>query len=144
MVETGHFATLWKKLAVRLGLKPEFITLPGTCPETGLPVAWRHGVPAERIAQRLHADAGHPALLWVDSISGLASADSCHDDLSFDVTVRGSQKSLMPPPGIGLNALSPRALEPAKTARLPKAFRAWDEIVAMAYFAAHPEPGPDA
>lgn len=59
MVETGHFATLWKKMAERLGLKPEFLTLPGTCPETGLPQAWRHGVSAERIAERLRADPGH-------------------------------------------------------------------------------------
>ena len=163
MVETGHFATLWKKLAERLGLQPEFITLPGTCAETGLPNAWRHGVPADRIAERLKADtahaikavcvvhnetstgvtsdiaavrraidaAGHPALLMVDSISGLASAEYRHDAWGVDVTVSGSQKGLMLPPGISFNALSPKALTAARTATLPKAFWAWDEIVEM-------------
>lgn len=163
MVETGHFATLWQKMALRLGLVPEFLTLPGTCPDTGLPMAWRHGVDAELISERLRADtghairavcvvhnetstgatsdiaavrraiddAGHPALLMVDSISGLASAEFRHDDWGVDVTVSGSQKGLMLPPGISFNALSPKALAVSKTARLPKAFWAWDEIVEM-------------
>ena len=163
MVETGHFATLWKQMAQRLGLAPEFLALPGSCAETGLPNAWRHGVPADRIAERLRADsghaikavcvvhnetstgvtsdiaavrraidaAGHPALLMVDTISGLASADYRHDEWGVDVTVSGSQKGLMLPPGISFNALSPKALEASKTARLPKSFWAWDEIVAM-------------
>ncbi|MEP7282453.1 MAG: aminotransferase class V-fold PLP-dependent enzyme [Rubrivivax sp.] len=163
MVETGHFATLWQKMALRLGLAPEFLALPGTCTETGLPLAWRHGVSAERIAERLRADAGHaikavcvvhnetstgatsdiaavrraidaaghPALLIVDTISGLASAEYRHDDWGVDVTVSGSQKGLMLPPGISFNALSPKALEVSKGARLPKAFWAWDEIVEM-------------
>ena len=163
MVETGHFASLWQKMALRLGLAPEFLTLPGTCPETGLPLAWRHGVRADLIAERLRADtshqiqavcvvhnetstgatsdiaavrraiddAKHPALLMVDTISGLASADYRHDDWGVDVTVSGSQKGLMLPPGISFNALSPRALEASKTARLQKAYWAWDEIVEM-------------
>jgi alanine-glyoxylate transaminase/serine-glyoxylate transaminase/serine-pyruvate transaminase len=75
--------------------------------------------------------AGHPALLMVDSISGLASADFRHDEWGVDVTVSGSQKGLMLPPGISFNALSPRALEASKSAKLPKAFWAWDEIVEM-------------
>lgn len=163
MVETGHFATLWQKMALRLGLKPEFVALPGTCAETGLPLAWRHGVDASLIAERLRADdahrikavcvvhnetstgatsdiaavrraiddAGHPALLMVDTISGLASAEFRHDDWGVDVTVSGSQKGLMLPPGISFNALSPKALEASKSATLPKAFWAWDEIVEM-------------
>ncbi|MEZ5653112.1 MAG: aminotransferase class V-fold PLP-dependent enzyme [Burkholderiaceae bacterium] len=163
MVETGHFATLWKKMAERLGLRPEFLALDGSCPDTGLPLAWRHGVPADRVAERLRADrehvikavcvvhnetstgvtsniaavrraiddAGHPALLMVDTISGLASADYRHDDWGVDVTVGGSQKGLMLPPGMSFNALSPRALEASKSATLPKSFWAWDEIVAM-------------
>ncbi len=163
MVETGHFATLWQKMAVRLGLAPEFIALPGTCAQTGLPLAWRHGVRADLVAERLHADkqhqiravcvvhnetstgatsdiaavrraiddAGHPALLMVDTISGLASADYRHDHWGVDVTVSGSQKGLMLPPGISFNALSPKALAASKTAKLPKAFWAWDEIVEM-------------
>lgn len=163
MVETGHFASLWQKMAVRLGLEPEFIALPGTCAETGLPLAWRNGVPADLIEQRLRRDtthriqavcvvhnetstgvtsdiaavrraidaAGHPALLMVDTISGLASADYRHDEWGVDVTVSGSQKGLMLPPGISFNALSPKAMERAKRARLPRAYWAWDEIVEM-------------
>jgi len=162
MFETGHFATLWQKMARRLGLEPEFLALEGT-DETGLPRSWRHGVQADLIEQRLRQDtthhikavcvvhnetstgvtsdiasvrraidaAGHPALLMVDTISGLASADYRHDEWGVDVTISGSQKGLMLPPGISFNAVSPKALEVAKTARLPKAFWAWDEIIEM-------------
>jgi len=163
MYETGHFASLWKKMAERLGLEPEFIALPGTDAETGLPNSWRRGVQADLIEGRLRNDrehrtkavcvvhnetstgvtsdiaavrraidaAGHPALLMVDTISGLASADYRHDEWGVDVTVGGSQKGLMLPPGISFNALSPKALAASKTAKLPKAFWAWDEIVEM-------------
>jgi alanine-glyoxylate transaminase/serine-glyoxylate transaminase/serine-pyruvate transaminase len=163
MFETGQFATLWQKMALRLGLQPEFIGLPGTCPETGVPMGWRHGVDASLIETRLREDrehrlkavcvvhnetstgvtsdiaavrraidaAGHPALLIVDTISGLASADYRHDEWGVDVTVSGSQKGLMLPPGISFNALSPKALEASKTAKLPRSFWAWDEIVEM-------------
>jgi alanine-glyoxylate transaminase/serine-glyoxylate transaminase/serine-pyruvate transaminase len=154
MFETGHFATLWKKMAEALGLKPEFIGLPGV-------EGWRHGVRADMIEARLRADAGHsikavcvvhnetstgvtsdiaavrraidaaghPALLLVDTISGLASADYRHDEWGVDVTVSGSQKGLMLPPGISFNALSPKAIEASKTARLPRAFWGWTEIL---------------
>jgi alanine-glyoxylate transaminase/serine-glyoxylate transaminase/serine-pyruvate transaminase len=74
-------------------------------------------------------DVGHPALLMVDSISGLASADYRHDEWGVDVTISGSQKGLMLPPGLGFNALSPRAIEASKTARLPRSYWAWDEII---------------
>ena len=156
MYETGHFATLWQKLATRLGIKTEFIGLPGT-------EGWRRGVQAQMIEERLRADrehavkavcvvhnetstgatsdiravrraidaAGHPALLMVDSISGLASAEYKHDAWGVDVTVSGSQKGLMLPPGISFNALSPKAIEASKSARLPKSFWAWDEILEM-------------
>lgn len=73
--------------------------------------------------------AKHPALLMVDTISGLACADYRHDDWGIDVSVGGSQKGLMLPPGIGFNALSPRALEASKTARLPRSYWAWDDII---------------
>ncbi len=90
------------------------------------------GVTRDIAAVRRAIDAaGHPALLMVDTISGLASADYRHDEWGVDVTVSGSQKGLMLPPGISFNALSPKALEASKTARLPKAFWAWDEIVEM-------------
>jgi alanine-glyoxylate transaminase/serine-glyoxylate transaminase/serine-pyruvate transaminase len=163
MFETGHFAALWRKMALRLGLQPEFLCADGT--DEHLPEApgWRHGVQPERIEARLRQDtahrikavcvvhnetstgvtsdiaavrraidaAGHPALLMVDTISGLACADYRHDEWGVDVAVSGSQKGLMLPPGIGFNALSPRALDAGKTATLPRAFWAWDEIVAM-------------
>ena len=162
MFETGHFATLWQKLALRLGLKPEFIGDAGL-DAAGLPVAWRRGVQADLINQRLRDDpghaikavcvvhnetstgvtsdiaavrraidaAGHPALLLVDSISGLASADYRHDDWGVDVTISGSQKGLMLPPGLSFNALSPKAIAASKSATLPKAFWAWDEMLEM-------------
>jgi len=163
MVETGHFAALWQKMALRLGLEPEFLALPGIDTTTGLPNAWRHGVDAGMVEERLRKDnahrfravcvvhnetstgvtsdiaavrrgidaARHPALLMVDSISGLASADYRHDEWRVDVTVSGSQKGLMLPPGISFNALSPKAMELSKTARLPRSYWGWDEIVEM-------------
>ncbi len=75
--------------------------------------------------------AGHPALLMVDSVSGLGSADLRHDEWGIDVTVGGSQKGLMLPPGIAFNAISPKALEAMKTARLPRSYWAWDEMLVM-------------
>ena len=163
MYETGHFASLWQKMAARLGLETEFVALPGIDDATGLPRSWRQGVQAGLIEERLRRDgehrikavcvvhnetstgvtsdiaavrgaidaAKHPALLIVDTISGLASADYRHDEWGVDVTVSGSQKGLMLPPGISFNALSPKALEAAKSARLPRSYWAWDEIVEM-------------
>ncbi|MES2977947.1 MAG: aminotransferase class V-fold PLP-dependent enzyme [Pseudomonadota bacterium] len=156
MYETGHFAALWNKLAVRLGLKTEVMGLPGSD-------GWRHGVRADLIEARLKADtahsikavcvvhnetstgvtsniaavrkaidaAKHPALLLVDTISGLGAADYRHDDWGVDVSISGSQKGLMLPPGISMNALSARAIEASKSATLPKAFWAWDEHLEM-------------
>ena len=82
------------------------------------------------VAKAINA-AQHPALLMVDTISGLACADYRHDEWGVDVTVGGSQKGLMLPPGISFNAVSPRALAATTTARLPRSFWAWDEIIAM-------------
>ncbi len=163
MYETGHFASLWQKLAQRLGLQTEVLAWQGEDSVLPHAPAWRRGVQADLIEARLRRDterriravcvvhnetstgvtsdiaavrraidaAGHPALLMVDSISGLASADYRHDEWGVDVTVSGSQKGLMLPPGISFHALSPKALAASKEARLPKAFWAWDEIVAM-------------
>jgi alanine-glyoxylate transaminase/serine-glyoxylate transaminase/serine-pyruvate transaminase len=90
------------------------------------------GVTSDIAAVRRAIDAaGHPARLMVDTISGLASADYRHDEWGVDVAVSGSQKGLMLPPGISFNALSPKALERSKSARLPRSYWAWDEIVAM-------------
>jgi alanine-glyoxylate transaminase / serine-glyoxylate transaminase / serine-pyruvate transaminase len=149
-VETGHFATLWKNMAMRLNLQPEFIT-----------TDWRTGAPPEAIAARLkddqaHAikavcvvhnetstgcvsridevrraidDARHPALLMVDTISSLGSIDYHHDDWGVDVTVGGSQKGLMLPPGLSFNALGDKALAAAKSAKLSRSFWSWDEMI---------------
>jgi alanine-glyoxylate transaminase / serine-glyoxylate transaminase / serine-pyruvate transaminase len=90
------------------------------------------GVTSDIASVRRAMDAAnHPALLLVDTISGLACADYRHDEWGVDVTISGSQKGLMLPPGISFNALSPRAIEASKSARLPKSFWAWDEIVEM-------------
>lgn len=156
MYETGHFASLWQKMATRLGLQVECLGLPGV-------EGWRRGVQADLIEKRLREDsqhrikavcvvhnetstgvtsdiaavrkaidsAKHPALLLVDSISGLASAEYRHDEWGVDVCVSGSQKGLMLPPGISFNALSPKAIEASKGAKLPKAFWAWDEMLEM-------------
>src|SRR5690606_18304780 len=154
MFETGHFASLWEKMARRLGIEPEFLGLPGY-------EGWRVGVQVDMIERRLREDtehsikavcvvhnetstgvtsdipavrraidaAGHPALLMVDTISGLACADYQHDAWGVDVTISGSQKGLMLPPGISFNALSDKALQASRTSQLPKSFWAWDEIV---------------
>jgi alanine-glyoxylate transaminase/serine-glyoxylate transaminase/serine-pyruvate transaminase len=146
MVETGHFASLWREMAEKLGVKPEFI-----------PGDWRHGADPAAIEAQLAEDrshvikavcvvhnetstgvasridevrqaidrAGHPALLMVDTISSLASIDYRHDEWGVDVTVGGSQKGLMLPPGLGFNAISPKALAAAETARLPRSFWDW-------------------
>ncbi len=158
MYETGHFATLWKGLAERLGLRPEFIESD-----------WRAGADPARIEAHLRADnaheikavcvvhnetstgcvspiadvrkaidaAGHPALLMVDTISGLASIPYEHDEWGVDVTVSGSQKGLMLPPGLSFNAISEKALSVSKTAKLPISYWAWAEMLgpnASGYF----------
>jgi alanine-glyoxylate transaminase/serine-glyoxylate transaminase/serine-pyruvate transaminase len=152
MVETGQFATLWKKMAERIGLKPEFITSD-----------WRQGVDVKAIEAHLRDDkakeikavcvlhnetstgaltpiaeirkaidaAGHPALFMVDTISSLASADYRHDEWGVDVSVGGAQKGLMLPPGMSFNAVSDKALAANKTAKLPKSFFAWDDMLNM-------------
>jgi alanine-glyoxylate transaminase/serine-glyoxylate transaminase/serine-pyruvate transaminase len=156
MFETGHFATLWKKMAESLGLKPEFLGLPGI-------EGWRRGVQPQMIEERLRNDkqhlikavcvvhnetstgvtsdiaavrraidaANHPALLLVDTISGLACADYRHDEWGVDVTVSGSQKGLMLPPGISFNAVSQKAIAASAQAKLPRSFWAWGEIIEM-------------
>jgi alanine-glyoxylate transaminase / serine-glyoxylate transaminase / serine-pyruvate transaminase len=150
MFETGHFATLWKNMAVRLGLEVDFV-----------PGDWRHGVDPAMVEAKLAEDknhriksvnvvhnetstgvtsriaeirkaidrAGHPALFMVDTISSLGSIDYRHDEWGVDVTVACSQKGLMLPPGLGFNAISDKALTAAKSARLAKSYWAWDEML---------------
>lgn len=156
MYETGHFAALWQKLAARLGLKTEVIGYPGAdvwrhgvqahLIEERLKADTQHsikavcvvhnetstGVTSDIAAVRKAIDAArHPALLLVDTISGLASADYRHDEWGVDVSISGSQKGLMLPPGISFNAVSAKAIEASQKATLPKAFWAWDEIIEM-------------
>ncbi|MDB5890934.1 MAG: aminotransferase class V-fold PLP-dependent enzyme [Polaromonas sp.] len=156
MYETGHFAALWQKLATRLGLRTEVMTHPGnevwrhgvqaSQIEERLKADTGHsikavcvvhnetstGVTSNIAAVRKAIDAAkHPALLLVDTISGLASADYRHDEWGVDVSISGSQKGLMLPPGISFNAVSAKAVEASKKATLPKAFWAWDEIIEM-------------
>jgi alanine-glyoxylate transaminase/serine-glyoxylate transaminase/serine-pyruvate transaminase len=151
MYETGHFATLWQKMAAKLGLEVEFIASD-----------WRRGADPEAIEKKLRADtdkrikavcvvhnetstgvvsrvpevrkaidaAKHPALFMVDTISSLASIDYRHDEWGVDVTVAGSQKGLMLPPGLSFNCISSKAIAASKAARLPRSYWAWDEMIA--------------
>ena len=159
MVETGHFASLWVKLAKRLGINAELI-------ETN----WRRGADPEKIEERLLSDKageikavcivhnetstgamsdvykvrkciddiGHNALLMVDTISSLASSEFCHDDWGVDVTVSGSQKGLMLPPGLSFNAISKKAMAAYKEATLPKAYWDWGEHIELNSIGAFP------
>jgi alanine-glyoxylate transaminase / serine-glyoxylate transaminase / serine-pyruvate transaminase len=152
--ETGQFANLWRALAKRLGLDVEVVGKPGqdtwrwgvdaSVIEERLRKDTQHeikaicvvhnetstGVTSNIAAVRKAIDSlKHPALLLVDSVSGLGSADYEHDKWGADVTVSGSQKGLMLPPGIGFNALSPRAIEASKKNKMHKAYWAWDEIL---------------
>ena len=149
--ETGHFATLWSKMAANLGLRVDFV-----------PGDWRHGVDPAVVAAKLSDDrnheikavmvvhnetstgvtsnvaavrraiddAKHPGLLLVDTISSLASIDYRHDEWGVDVTIGGSQKGLMLPPGLSFNALSAKAIEAGKTSKLPKSYWRWEEMLA--------------
>jgi len=146
--ETGHFATLWRAMAERLGLEVRW-----------LEGDWRHGVDPDRVREALEADpdiaavmvvhnetstgvtsripeiraaidaAGHEALLLVDVISSLGSIDYRHEEWGVDVTVGGSQKGLMLPAGLGFNAVGPRALAAADAARMPRSYWDWKPIV---------------
>ena len=151
MYETGHFATLWKKMAEKLGLRPEFIE-----------GDWRGGADPDAIETRLRADraheikavcvvhnetstgsvspiaqvraaidaAGHPALLMVDTISGLASIDFRFDEWGVDVAVSGSQKGLMLPPGLSFNAVSAKAMAASEQGGMPRSYWDWREMKA--------------
>jgi alanine-glyoxylate transaminase / serine-glyoxylate transaminase / serine-pyruvate transaminase len=149
MFETGQFASLWRAMAVRLGLDVEFI-----------PGDWRHGVDPAVVEEKLTADrahqvkavcavhnetstgitnripeiraaidrARHPALFMVDTVSSLASIDYRHDEWRVDVTVCGSQKGLMLPPGLGFNAVSQKALAASDSAKLQRSYWDWQAM----------------
>jgi len=151
MVETGHFASLWHKMASRLGLETEFLA-----------TDWRRGVDPQQVEDRLRGDtenkikavcivhnetstgstsrvnevrlamnnAGHDALLLADTISSLASIDFRHDEWGVDVTVAGSQKGLMLPPGLSFNAVSEKALAVASKGGMRRSYWDWEEQIA--------------
>jgi alanine-glyoxylate transaminase/serine-glyoxylate transaminase/serine-pyruvate transaminase len=151
MFETGHFASLWQKMATKLGLQPEFVT-----------TDWRRGADPAAVEAKLREDeahaikavcivhnetstgatsrigairkaidaAKHPALFMVDTISSLASIDYRHDEWGVDVTVAGSQKGLMLPPGLSFNAISEKARQAAQSSKLPKSYWGWEEMIA--------------
>lgn len=149
-VETGHFATLWQQMAAGLGLYVDFV--PGDWRHGASPEAVAEhlaadsarsikavcvvhnetstGVTSRISAIRQAMDAtGHPALLLVDTISSLGSIDYRHDEWGVDVTVAGSQKGLMLPPGLGFNAVSEKALAASRTARLRRSYWDWQPII---------------
>jgi alanine-glyoxylate transaminase / serine-glyoxylate transaminase / serine-pyruvate transaminase len=150
MVETGHFATLWRQMAARWGLEVDFIA-----------GDWRRGADPAAIEARLAEDrshaikavmvvhnetstgvtsriaeirkaidkAAHPALLLVDTISSLGSVDYRHDEWGVDVTVSCSQKGLMLPPGLGFTAISDKALAASKTNKMPRSYWDWEDML---------------
>ena len=148
--ETGQFSTLWKNLAERMGVQVEFV--PGNWRrgvepedvETRLKADRNHAVKAVmvvhnetssgvrcRVAEirRAMNQANHPALLMVDTISSLASSDYRHDEWEVDVSIGGSQKGLMLPPGLSFNAISEKARRANKSAKLPRAYWDWEEML---------------
>ncbi len=151
MYETGHFAALWQNMANKLGLSPEFIKgdwrhgADASAIQARLEEDKKHEIKAvcvvhnetstgvvSRIGEvRKSIDrAKHPALFMVDTISSLASIDYRHDEWGVDVTVAGSQKGLMLPPGLSFNAVSDKALAAAKGAKLPRSYWNWEEMIA--------------
>ena len=152
MFETGHFATLWRNIAVRLGLDVDFV-----------PGDWRHGADPGVVEEKLKADtehqyksvmvvhnetstgvtsrigeirraidkADHPALFMVDTISSLGSIDYRHDEWGVDVTVGCSQKGLMLPPGLGFNAVSEKASKAGTTAKLTRSYWDWEAMIGL-------------
>src|ERR1700719_4671778 len=150
MVETGHFATLWRQMAARWGNEADF--MPGDCRHCADPAAIEaklaqdtsHAIKAVMVVHnetstgvtsrvgeiRAAIDkVGHPALLLVDTISSLGSVDYRHDEWKVDVTVSCSQKGFMLPPGLGFHAISEKAREAAKTNKMPRSYWDWEEML---------------
>ena len=151
MFETGHFATLWCDLAERLGLRTELVSgdwrhaVDADALEARLAEDKEHAIKAVAVVhnetstgvasdigavRRAIDQAAHPALLLVDTISSLASIDYRHDEWGVDVTVGGSQKGLMLPPGLGFNAISDKARAASANATLPRSYWDWEPMLA--------------
>jgi alanine-glyoxylate transaminase/serine-glyoxylate transaminase/serine-pyruvate transaminase len=152
MFETGWFSTLWNRMASRLGIEAEFIKgdwrsgVNADAIEARLSEDKSHSIKAVAVVhnetstgvasniaavRRAIDKAGHPALLLVDTISSLGSIDYRHEEWGVDVTVGGSQKGLMLPPGLSFNAVSEKARAAAKSAKLPRSFWDWEEMIAI-------------
>jgi alanine-glyoxylate transaminase / serine-glyoxylate transaminase / serine-pyruvate transaminase len=151
MYETGHFAALWETMASKLGVVTEVLSSDWRSGIDSNRIAERlsadtghkikavcvvHNETSTGATSRIAAvraaidQVGHPALLMVDTISGLGSADYRHDEWGVDVSISGSQKGLMLPPGISFNAVSDKAIAVSKTATLPKMFWSWEDQIA--------------
>ena len=151
MCETGWFAHLWDEMAARLGIVTDFVKtdwrrgadveaiearLREDKGHTIKAVAVVHNETSTGATSRIGEvrraidAAGHPALLLVDTISSLGSMDYRHDEWGVDVTVSGSQKGLMLPPGLSFNAVSAKALKASETAKLPRSFWDWQAMLA--------------
>jgi alanine-glyoxylate transaminase/serine-glyoxylate transaminase/serine-pyruvate transaminase len=149
--EAGHFATLWSKMAANLGLQVDLVPCDWRNGVDAAVAAAKlgedrnheikaimvvHNETSTGVASNIAAlrraidDARHPALLLVDTISSLASIDYRHDEWGVDVSVGGSQKGMMLPPGLSFNAVSSKAIEAGKTSKLPKSYWRWDEMLA--------------
>jgi alanine-glyoxylate transaminase/serine-glyoxylate transaminase/serine-pyruvate transaminase len=150
MFETGHFACLWRGIAESLGLEVDWIEgdwrhgvdpteiashLSADKEHRIRAVAMVHNETATGVVSNVPAvreaidQAGHPALLMVDTISSLASIDYRHDEWGVDVTVGGSQKGLMLPPGLGINALSEKAIQASASAKLTRSYWDWGPVI---------------
>lgn len=150
MFETGHFSQLWRQVAERFSLQVEY--LPGNWRSGAKPTDLAERLDSDRqhaikAVMAVHNEtstgatssipeirramnhSGHPALLMVDAISSLASIEYRHDEWGVDVTVAGSQKGLMLPPGLSMNAVSEKALAASKGARLPRAYWHWQDML---------------
>jgi alanine-glyoxylate transaminase/serine-glyoxylate transaminase/serine-pyruvate transaminase len=150
LFETGHFSSLWRGVAEKFGIQVDYI--PGNWRrganaaelEARLAADRAHAIKAVMVVhnetstgvtsripeiRRALDSANHPALLLVDTISSLASIDYRHDEWGVDVTIAGSQKGLMLPPGMSFNAVSEKALRAAENARLPRSYWDWQEML---------------
>jgi alanine-glyoxylate transaminase/serine-glyoxylate transaminase/serine-pyruvate transaminase len=150
--EIGEFARLWSEVARRVGLDVDVVSTDwrrGVDPDVvyeRLAADRGHTIKAVLVVHNETATgattrvplvrdamnrAGHPALLMVDAVSSLACIDLRHDEWGIDVTIAGSQKGLMLPPGLSFQALSARAIAAGATARLPRSYWAWEPMLAM-------------
>ena len=150
MFETGHFSQLWRQIAERFGIQVDYVPGNWRRGADAAELASRLGADARHtfkavmvvhnetstgvtsgiadIRQAMN-QAGHPALLMVDTISSLGSIDYRHDEWEVDVTVAGSQKGLMLPPGLSFNAISEKALSANKSAKLPRSYWDWQDML---------------